>query len=379
MSKVFHWLTALMIFTVIPVGVIADRLALDAPLKVPLFSAHKTLGVLIFIVAVCRILWALTQKKPGDLHLERRVETLIAHLVHWMLYIALVLVPLSGWLHHAATTGFAPIWLPIGQDLPFIPKDESLAEVFAGLHWIWGKILVFSILLHIAGTLKHQIIDKDVTLSRMWFGNVALPDTSAPDPQRAVPFIAVAIYLLGTGGAAMSGLMSHKSHDNDAPLAQVASEWVVTQGTLGIGITQLGNPVQGQFDDWTAAIQFDENATGTLGTVTTTIAIGSLNLGSVGGQAMGADFFDADVFPTATFDADITADGPAYLATGTLTIKDISVPVSLPFVLNLQGDTAEVAGSLALDRRDFAIGQSMADESNLGFDVAVTIMFTATR
>ncbi len=378
-SKVFHWLTALLIITVIPLGVIADRLALDATLKVPLFSAHKTLGVLIFSVALARILWALTQKKPGDLHPERQLETLIAHLVHWMLYIALVVVPLSGWLHHAATTGFAPIWLPIGQDLPFIPKDESLAEVFGGLHWVWSKILVLSILLHVAGALKHQIIDKDVTLKRMWFSNVALPDTSAPTPQRAAPFIAVVIYLLGAGGAAMSGLMSHESHGNGVDLTEVASEWVVTQGTLGIGITQLGNPVQGQFDDWTAAIQFDENATGTLGTVTTTIAIGSLNLGSVSGQAMGADFFDADVFPTATFRADITAEGSEYLATGSLTIKDITLPVSLPFVLNLQGDTAEMAGSLALDRRDFAIGQSMADESSLGFDVAVTIMLTATR
>jgi hypothetical protein len=38
-----------------------------------------------------------------------------------------------------------------------------------------------------------------------------------------------------------------------------------------------------------------------------------------------------------------------------------------------------MAGSVALDRRDFAIGQSMADESNLGFGVAVTINLTATR
>jgi cytochrome b561/polyisoprenoid-binding protein YceI len=378
-SKVFHWLTALLILTVIPLGLIADRVALDAPLKVPLFSAHKTLGVIIFGVALCRILWAWTQEKPGDLHPERQAETLIAHIVHWLLYTALVVVPLSGWLHHAATSGFAPIWLPIGQNLPFIPKNEALAEVFAGLHWVWSKILVASILLHIAGALKHQIIDKDVTLQRMWFGRAQLPETSAPDRHRAAPIAAVLIYIAAAFGAAMAGFLSHDTHHDGAELADVTSEWTVTQGTLGIGITQLGNPVEGQFDDWTAVIQFDENATGSLGSVTTTIAVGSLKLGSVSGEAMGSDFFDVTTFPTAVFTADITADGPTYIATGTLAIKDISIPVTLPFVLLLDGDTAEVAGSLALDRRDFKIGQGMADETNLSFGVTVNIHLTATR
>ena len=153
----------------------------------------------------------------------------------------------------------------------------------------------------------------------------------------------------------------------------------MTDGAIAITITQLGNPVAGQFDDWTAAISFDPEATGVMGHVTATIAIGSLHLGSVSGQAMGEDFFAAETFPTATFDADITADGTTYVANGTLTVKGITVPVTLPFVLQLNGDTATMAGSLLLDRRDFQVGQSMADATNLGFDVAVTINLSATR
>ena len=38
-----------------------------------------------------------------------------------------------------------------------------------------------------------------------------------------------------------------------------------------------------------------------------------------------------------------------------------------------------MVGTVSLDRRDFAIGESMADESNLGFGVDVTINLTATR
>ncbi|KJZ20340.1 cytochrome b/b6 domain-containing protein [Loktanella sp. S4079] len=378
-TKVFHWLTALLILTLIPLGLIAQELPFDSTLKVPLFSAHKTLGIIVFAVALARILWTITQTAPGDLHPERRAETLVAHVVHWALYTALVFVPLTGWLHHAATSGFAPIWLPIGQSLPFIPQDEHLAEIFSGLHWIWSKILIVSILLHVAGALKHQIIDKDATLSRMWFGKRPLPETGTRDHSFAAPLIALGIYAFAAAGASASGMLSHSDNTPAPALEQAASDWMVTEGTIGITITQLGNPVTGQFEDWTSVISFDPNATGTMGQAAVTIAIGSLQLGSVSGQAMGGDFFDTANFPTAQFTADITAQDAGYVADGTLTIKDISVPVSMPFTLDITDNTAVMSGGLKLDRRDFQIGQSMADDKNLGFDVSVDINLTATR
>jgi polyisoprenoid-binding protein YceI len=102
-------------------------------------------------------------------------------------------------------------------------------------------------------------------------------------------------------------------------------------------------------------------------------------LGSVTDQAMGADFFNAENFPTAAFAADITVTNGNYLADGTLTIKDRSVPVSLPFNLNVDGDTAVMQGTTSLDRRAFEIGQSVTDAATLGFDVAIDINLTATR
>ncbi|MBT8474330.1 MAG: cytochrome b/b6 domain-containing protein, partial [Alphaproteobacteria bacterium] len=125
-AKTFHWLTALLILTALPLGVIANGAPFetDAEIarKIWLFSLHKTVGVTAFFVALARIAWALTQPKPAALHPDRRFETRLAETVHWLLYASLVLVPLSGWLHHAAATGFAPIWWPFGQTLPFVPQ-----------------------------------------------------------------------------------------------------------------------------------------------------------------------------------------------------------------------------------------------------------------
>ncbi|MBS8271498.1 cytochrome, partial [Halomonas litopenaei] len=121
-TKTFHWLTALLIITIVPLGVVAYNLPYETneqlALKALLFSYHKTLGVIVFAVALARIVWAFTQTKPAPLHPERKSETWLAETVHWLLYISLVAVPLTGWIHHAATEGFAPILLPISQDLP---------------------------------------------------------------------------------------------------------------------------------------------------------------------------------------------------------------------------------------------------------------------
>ena len=174
-TKTLHWLTALLILALIPSGIIANHLPYDTAeelaKKAQLFSIHKTLGVTLFTVALIRILWALTQSKPAALHPERRGETFLADLVHWLLYGSLVLVPLTGWIHHASTEGFAPILLPIGQNLPFVPKSETLAGITASLHIIFERVLVFALLLHIVGAVKHHVIDKDITLKRMWYGD----------------------------------------------------------------------------------------------------------------------------------------------------------------------------------------------------------------
>ena len=382
-TKTFHWLTALLILAIIPLGVIANDMAYDTneqlALKAQLFSIHKTLGVAIFFVALARIIWALTQAKPGPLHPDRKAETIVAEVVHWLLYISLVAVPLTGWIHHAATTGFAPILLPIGQSLPLVPKSEAVAELFATLHWIWSKVMVASILLHIAGALKHQFVDKDATLRRMWFGKAEGPTVAPHHGNLIAPIAALAIFGLATGAGAAAGFFSHQGETSAAALAEVSSEWSVTDGAIEITVTQFGNPVTGGFADWTSAINFDPDATGEAGDATTTVSIGSLTLGSVTNQAMGADFFNTEAFPTAVFAANIIEDAGSYTAQGTLTIKDNAVPVTLPFDLTLDGDTAQMNGTIAMDRRDFGIGDSMNDETNLAFGVTVNVSVTATR
>lgn len=389
-TKSFHWLTALLILSNLPLGWYATELANEiqaAPAEdlieraKLLFSIHKTLGVAIFFVALARILWALNQPKPALLNGDRGLESLAAETVHWLLYGSLVLVPLTGWVHHAATSGFAPIWWPLGQDLPWVSKSETLSGLASSLHYLFMLVMTGAIAAHVAGALKHHLLDGDATLRRMLPGRIDATPT-ARQPNHALPVIAaLAIWVGAMGGATALGWFAISKSDGPATLTAVESDWQVESGQLQVTVQQLGSAVTGSFGEWTADITYAEtpNADGIHGHVEVTIGIASFSLGSVTQQAMGADFFNTTEFPTAVFSADLLASASGQFARGTLTIRDQSVPVELPFDLSIAGDTATARGTLSLDRRDFNIGSGVTDEKSLGFGVDVSFELTAVR
>lgn len=403
-TKAFHWLTALLIFSAFPLGYFANELAhhIQSPdfdgaqstlaRAALLFSLHKTVGVAVFFTALLRILWAVTQEKPGLLHPDNRPEALAAETVHWALYISLVAVPLSGWIHHAATTGFAPILWPFGQSLPFVPKSDAVAALFGGLHEILIWALAVALALHIAGALKHHVIDRDSTLRRMLPGSGQMPEPPAQRHSPLPAFAAIAGFVAILGAGTLLGLTEDHSDRVSTQAAEAPSEatvatapassggWTVEEGTLSISILQMGSEVTGQFADWSAVIDFEDPAApGPAGEVDVTIAIPSLSLGSVTDQAMGADYFDSATYPTARFKAMIEKTADGYQATGPLTIRDQSVALTLPFDLTLDGDRASMSGRTTVNRLDFNIGQGTQDEGTLAFAVEIAVELTAKQ
>ena len=100
-------------------------------------------------------------------------------------------------------------------------------------------------------------------------------------------------------------------------------------------------------------------------------------MGSVPADAKGPDYFDLENHPTAQFEADIMGTDAGHLAVGTLTIKDQSVNVEMPFDLSITDNIATASGALSLDRRDFLIGMGTTDAGTLGFVVDVNFDLTA--
>ncbi|WP_122076054.1 cytochrome b/b6 domain-containing protein [Pseudophaeobacter sp. EL27] len=410
-TKSFHWLTALLLISAFLLGLNATDLAheIQSPgfdgsaetlsRAVLLFSIHKTVGVAAFFTGLARIIWALSQPKPGLLHPENKPEALAAEVVHWVLYGAMVATPLTGWIHHAASTGFAPIWWPFGQELPFVAKSEATAGLFGALHWISTKALLVTVGLHVAGALKHVVIDRDATLRRMLPKSGDLPTPPAQKHSPVPAFVAAAIWVAVLSAGVMMAQDPHDhgshSHAEASPAATQTSQdagsaetsqqasagnWVVQEGNLGLTIQQMGSGVSGSFANWQAEITFDNpDAPGPAGKVAVEIDITSLTLGTVTDQAMGADYFDATTYPTARFDAELEKLATGYQAVGTLTIRDKTVPLTLPFTLSLDGDRAEMSGQTSVNRLDFDIGKGTQEEGTLGFTVVLDVALTAQQ
>ncbi|MBR9843312.1 MAG: cytochrome [Rhodobacteraceae bacterium] len=384
LTKLFHWLTALLILTAIPLGLVAENAPYatgeDLAAKATLFSIHKTVGIAAFFTALLRILWALTQTRPGLLHPERRLEAFAAHFAHWLLYGAMVIVPLSGWVHHAATTGFAPILWPFGQSLPFVAKSETLSHIASTIHFAGFLALALAILAHVAGALKHVLIDRDDTLRRMLPGQTTAPATP-PKRDHLAPLAAAILWgaIIAFGTLTTPTPTAQPAALAEAPTSDAAN-WQVESGEIALTVSQFGSAVSGSFATWDAQIIFDETPqNGAHGTVEARIAIPSLTLGSVTSQALGPDFLAAEDHPTATFRADLLPAETGYLASGTLSLRGMERPLDLPFTLDINGNSATMQANIALDRRDFAIGGTIPEEGTLGFAVDLAITLTATR
>ena len=392
-AQLLHWAIAGLVLALIALGLFMHELpagsSSDVAYKSWYYSLHKTLGVTVLFLAIIRIGWALVQPHPKPLNAQRPLENLAAQTVHWILYGAIIAMPLSGWLHHSALEGFAPIWWPLPQDLPLVPKSPQLAAVFAAVHFFTVILLGICLVLHIGGALKHALIDRDVTLSRMIPFRTANTPGDLPDPPyRRLPLFLAAVAFVAVGLATLTASLTTGSNrvsalesaDNTGLGAQA---WQVDRqnSRLEIRIMQSGSPVQGQFADWNAMIKFDPDSLSS-SRVNVEIDVASLVLGAVSEQAISTDFLNAEQHPVAKFQAAEfveTGEG-TYEARGQLQLAGQTRPVTLPFTLKIEDDRAYVNGSVTLERLDFDIGRKgFSTDKMIGFGVEVLLTLQAEK
>lgn len=165
----------------------------------------------------------------------------------------------------------------------------------------------------------------------------------------------------------------------------IAADWVVdtAKSHLGFSGTQAGTPFTGTFKAFAATISFDP-AHPEAGHAMVTIDVASAATGDPQkDEALPtADWFDAGKFPRAIFEATSfrPKGGDAYEAVGTLAIRDVKLPVALPFTLTVAGDTAHAAGRMELLRNKFGVGQGEWQSPQwVPFEVGVDVDLVAAK
>jgi cytochrome b561 len=170
-----HWLIAVGIVLNVALAWIWPHLA-DESVR-PAIDLHKSVGVTILGLAIMRLLWRWTHRPPPLPTGYRLWEVRASHVTHVLLYILLFAMPLSGWIMDSAYKDAAahPMlwfglfeWPRLGaiQHLDPVAR-ETIHTGFGAAHVTLSYLLYGLFALHVAGALKHQLLDGEAELQRM--------------------------------------------------------------------------------------------------------------------------------------------------------------------------------------------------------------------
>jgi len=160
-----HWLIALGIIAMLALGLYMVGLPRGLPVKSVLLNLHKSLGLTVFLLVVIRIAARAARSAP-PLPPMRPWQRAAAHITQGLLYVGMVAMPVTGYLGSSFNRFGTRFW---GIPLPQWGWDDAhLRGIFFGIHQVIAWTMIALIVLHVLGALKHQLIDRDNLLARMW-------------------------------------------------------------------------------------------------------------------------------------------------------------------------------------------------------------------
>jgi cytochrome b561 len=171
-----HWLIAICMVVNVALAWIWPLLP-DETVR-PAIDWHKSIGILVLGLAIMRLLWRVGHRPPPYPSSLQRWEIGLSKVTHVLLYVVMFGLPLTGWIMDSAWKDAAthPMifmnmfeWPRIGFIMAMDPATKKLIhEGFGETHEILAKLLYGLFVLHVAGALKHQFIDRERELQRMW-------------------------------------------------------------------------------------------------------------------------------------------------------------------------------------------------------------------
>ena len=169
-TRILHAVIGLGMIALIAVGIYMSETE-----SFGLYGIHKSFGVLLFIFALTRVVWRFYKGWPTPLTNGPTYQLLAAKVTHWVLLLSTLLFPISGMMMSGGSGrgvfmfGIEVIAKNVDpQTGERVALSESAAGLGSQIHEILMFVVITAIVLHVGGALKHQFIDKDGTLNRMF-------------------------------------------------------------------------------------------------------------------------------------------------------------------------------------------------------------------
>jgi cytochrome b561 len=157
-SRYLHWTIAVLMFCIFPIGLFMAILPVSLPERADFVAAHQALGLTVFLLTGLRLVWLLISPPPEMLPGTSAFEARASRAVHVLLYLMLLLFPLSGYLLSAAADGSIDFY---GWKLSnLIGPGASAASIAAIVHnGVLPVIFYAAIALHAGAVLKRHFSD----------------------------------------------------------------------------------------------------------------------------------------------------------------------------------------------------------------------------
>ena len=171
-----HWLIAMFVNAQISLGLWMIGIPKDPPgIRAWWFNVHKSIGLTLGLLILFRVYWRITHRAPPLPDTLPRWQRIIAAASHHLLYLCMVVMPVSGYLGSSFTK--YPIVF-FGNKLPHWGWDApALKEICSNVHLTTVVVMIAIIALHITAAVKHRLVNRDGVFERMlvWRGPKTAP------------------------------------------------------------------------------------------------------------------------------------------------------------------------------------------------------------
>jgi superoxide oxidase len=160
-----HWITLLLVLAMVGTGLLYGQ-AEERPWATSVLWAHRSLGVIVWMITLVRLSWRLTGARfPEFPAAMTRLHRLAARLSEYGLYALLLIQPVTG-LAQTISRG-RPFELLAWTIPPVVPKHFGYVVLFYGVHKLGAWCLIVLVSLHASAALFHHFIRRDDVLEAM--------------------------------------------------------------------------------------------------------------------------------------------------------------------------------------------------------------------
>ena len=165
-SKTFHWYMAGILLFVLLLGNLSEH----TPKKYYdfLMLVHNSLGLIILILVILRLLWRWSNPKPEKINKNKLLNKL-SNLAFFIFYFGMFAGPITGYIL-MNIEGKEVLFFGI-ELANIVNSNRDFEKLAHNFHGIACDLLLYTFILHLIAALYHHYIKKDQILSRIKFNS----------------------------------------------------------------------------------------------------------------------------------------------------------------------------------------------------------------